>query len=433
MVKHTDLIRMPGTASIVIETDGLTGSSSRLRGKLKSCGEPLWGEDWSRLQEIFDEAWPMDEGLGGDPSSPQRRGSNEELRAEVERMLQAFDEESRATAKPAVTSHGGRFGVWQTAELLGRGGMAEVYLARRVDGQIEQRVWPLKVMSPYLATAEYIQRFRRERQLLARLEHPNIARLLDGGVSQDGAPYMVMEYVDGRRLDEYCDSEGLAIRERLQLMQSLCLAVESAHQNLILHRDIKPSNVLVTATGVVKLLDFGTARELDSGTLETRAPLTPAYASPEQLHGDPVTTQSDGYGLGATLVPADRRRPAIRSGGQDLLFALPQHPGGRAAAAQCVHRDPGERTTGGARGSGQHRSQGDGKESGAPVRIGRAAERGSRTMAGKAAHRGASPDVALSWGAFCDAQPVGRRIGSGSTADTRRSCRGHWLAGAPGA
>jgi serine/threonine protein kinase len=176
-----------------------------------------------------------------------------ELLAEVERMLQAFDEERHANVQTAGISRNHQFGIWQTGELLGRGGMAEVYLAHRVDGQHEQRA-AVKVMSRYFTTPEYIDRFRRERQLLARLEHPNVARLLDGGVSQDGEPYLVMEYIEGQRLNAYCDSKGLPIVERVKLMQRLCLAVESAHRNLILHRDIKPSNVLATADGIVKLL-----------------------------------------------------------------------------------------------------------------------------------------------------------------------------------
>jgi serine/threonine-protein kinase len=256
-------------------------------------------EDWSKLQDIFDEAWPLDPDARQSLLAARCQG-DEGLRAEVERMLRAFDAESQATVKPERPFSGVRFGVWETVKLLGRGGMGEVFLARRVDGQIEQRA-ALKVMSRSLATTEYVERFRRERQLLARLEHSNIARLLDGGVNSDGSPYMVMEYVEGEPLDRYCTDRKLSIRERVLLVRSLCMAVDSAHRNLILHRDIKPSNVLVTADGVVKLLDFGAARELDAGTLETRAPLTPAYASPEQLSGGPVTTLSDVYGLGATL------------------------------------------------------------------------------------------------------------------------------------
>ena len=275
--------------------------------------------DWSKLQEIFDEAWALDADARR-ALIAQRCAGNEELRAEVERMLRAFDEESQSTFKSPGISRSDRFGVWQTGELLGRGGMAEVYLAHRVDGQLEQRA-ALKVMSPYFATPEYIDRFRRERQLLARLEHPNIARLLDGGVSQDGEPYLVMEYVEGQRLDDYCDSRGLAVAERVKLIQRLCLAVESAHRNLVLHRDIKPSNVLVTSDGTVKLLDFGAARELDSANRETRAPLTPAYASPEQLRDEPVTTLSDVYGLGATLYRLLAGIPPFGDGDQ-ISFAL---------------------------------------------------------------------------------------------------------------
>jgi len=300
--------------------------------------------DWSKLQEIFDEAWALD-GDSRRALIAQRCAGNEELLAEVERMLRAYDEESQAAVQTTGSSRGNKFGVWQTGELLGRGGMAEVYLAHRVDGQHEQRA-ALKIMSPYFATPEYIDRFRRERQLLARLEHPNIARLLDGGVSQDGEPYLVMEYVEGQRLDDYCDRQGLTIAERVRLMQLLCLAVESAHRNLILHRDIKPSNVLVTVGGIVKLLDFGAARELDSGSLETRAPLTPAYASPEQLGNQPVTTLSDVYGLGATLYRMLAGIPPFGDGEQ-VSFALfrsvleeePAQPSASRAITPAVARE----------------------------------------------------------------------------------------------
>jgi serine/threonine-protein kinase len=178
--------------------------------------------------------------------------------------------------------------------------MGEVYLAQRADGQHSQRA-ALKVMMRNPLSPDGMDRFRREREILAQLEHPNVARLLDGGVSDSGEPYLVMEYVDGERLDKYCERHNLPLSARLRLFVTLCAAVAGAHRNLILHRDIKPSNVLVTADGTLKLVDFGTARRMDAGSLETVAPVTPSFASPEQLRGQPVTTQSDVYGLGMTL------------------------------------------------------------------------------------------------------------------------------------
>ena len=253
-------------------------------------------EHWDQLRSLFDTAWP----LAAEERArllEERCGGNAELRRELEELLAAHDE---ASAPGSGSAAGRRFGAWQIGELLGRGGMAEVYLARRADGHYDQR-GAIKIMPRHLLSWDYLDRFRREREILANLEHPNIARLLDGGVSESGDPFLVMEFVDGQRLDEYCDSRRLGIRERLQLFLTLCSAVESAHRSLVLHRDIKPSNVLVTAHGAVKLLDFGTARRIDGSGLETLAPMTPSFASPEQLRGEPVTTLSDVYGLDMTL------------------------------------------------------------------------------------------------------------------------------------
>lgn len=256
--------------------------------------------DWTKLQEIFDEGTGLDENARARLLN-ERCGNNPALRSEVEKMLRTHDAERLAQAgasgRQAIRHR--RFGPWETVELLGRGGMAEVWLARRADGRHEQRA-ALKLLSPYLATPDYIERFHRERQFLARLEHPHIARLLDGGVSDDGEPYLVMEYIAGRPLDQYCEERRLPIRERVELLRTLCGAVESAHRNLVLHRDIKPSNVLVTSEGDLKLVDFGAAGAVDSG-MRTTAPVTPAFASPEQIRQEPVTTVSDVYGLGATM------------------------------------------------------------------------------------------------------------------------------------
>ena len=198
---------------------------------------------------------------------------------------------------------GARLGAWQVRRLIGRGGTGEVYMAARADGGFEQQA-ALKLLRAG-AGAES-SRFESERQILARLEHPRIARLLDGGVYDDGRPYMVMEYVEGRSLTEFCDEARLDLRARLALFAKVCDVVAYAHRSLVVHRDLKPRNILVTPQGQVKLLDFGVAKLLDTvanplaGEL-TSAPLTPDYAAPEQLTGQSITTATDVYSLGVVL------------------------------------------------------------------------------------------------------------------------------------
>jgi eukaryotic-like serine/threonine-protein kinase len=280
--------------------------------------------EWQRLRELFDAACGL-EPEARERLLEQRCAGEATLRKDVDELLAADD----ATPGHARSGAAGRrFGAWQAIELVGRGGMAEVYLAQRVDGQHRQRA-ALKLMPAALLTPEYMERFRRERQILAGLEHNHIARLLDGGMTPEGEPYLVMEFVDGQRLDDYCETRGLSIEQRLRLFLTLCLAVESAHRSLVLHRDIKPSNVLVTADGMLKLVDFGAARVIDGGCLETVGPLTPAFASPEQLRGQPVTTLSDVYGLGMTMYKL-------------LAGTLPLHGEGKSAfeaARAAMDRD----------------------------------------------------------------------------------------------
>ena len=200
-----------------------------------------------------------------------------------------------------------RLGPFRVLRELGRGGMGAVYLAERADGQFDQTV-ALKVVRPDRGSDELWERFGAERRILARLQHPNIARLLDGNVTAEGRPYLVMEYVAGVPLMQYCDARRLDVSHRLELFREICAAVQHAHRNLVVHRDLKPSNILVTDEGDVKLLDFGIAKlldpESDAESDETRAgvrPLTPEYASPEQLRGLAVTTLSDVYQLGILL------------------------------------------------------------------------------------------------------------------------------------
>ena len=197
---------------------------------------------------------------------------------------------------------GVRIGPYRTERLLGSGGMGSVYLARRADGQFEQTV-ALKVMAPHLAGEEFVRGFRNERQLLAALAHPNITRLLDGGVAANGDLYLAMDYIEGQLLDRYCAELKLSVEGRIQLFLQVCEAVEFAHRNLIIHGDLKPGNILVTADGTVKLLDFGTAKLLRNpgGQVTQFALLTPRYASPEQLRGELVNTLSDVFSLGVIL------------------------------------------------------------------------------------------------------------------------------------
>jgi hypothetical protein len=203
---------------------------------------------------------------------------------------------------PHPVHDGEQFGPYRLCELLGRGGMGAVFKAERIDGEIRQTV-AIKVVERGWLDAQAFERFRQERQILSGLVHPNIAQLLDGGTREDDLPYLVMEYVEGLRLDQYCAEHQLGISDRLRVFLPLCAAVEFAHRKLVVHRDLKPSNVLVTADGAPKLLDFGIAKAIDpdAGSRTQTIALTPDFASPEQLLGREVTTATDVYGLGAVL------------------------------------------------------------------------------------------------------------------------------------
>ena len=246
-------------------------------------------------------------------------GDDEDLRTEVASLLASadeaveyFDSLADRAGVPRISGETDRLegkiiGRYRLVRLLGRGGMGAVYLAERADEAFEMQV-ALKLLPMAFASSSAEQRFRAERQILARLEHPNIARLLDGGITDDGTPYFVMEHVEGTTIDAYVSSHVPDVDNRLALFLEVCDAVQHAHQNLIVHRDLKPGNILVTDDGAVKLLDFGIARVLDPGetndpsTLTAAArPMTPAYASPEQLRGETITTASDVYALGVLL------------------------------------------------------------------------------------------------------------------------------------
>jgi len=284
-----------------------------------------------------------------------------ELRSDVESLLAhelpaaAFLEPPACTDEGADTglSTGSRVGPYRLERLLGIGGMGAVWLAERADEQYQKQV-AIKLVKAGMDTADVLDRFRAERQMLARLEHPHIARLLDGGTTDRGRPYLVMEYVEGTRIDAYCESNRLPIAGRLDLFAKVCGAVEYAHRNLVVHRDLKPSNILVTADGEPRLLDFGIAKALDPGANDpggsgAMAPgLTPRYASPEQVRGEPITTASDVYSLGVILYelltgrgPA-RERPGRRLGGDldaILLKALRKEPESRYSSPEQLRQD----------------------------------------------------------------------------------------------
>jgi non-specific serine/threonine protein kinase/serine/threonine-protein kinase len=225
----------------------------------------------------------------------------------MQKLLTAFDDERRFRLLDIAPEPKGRLGETMGGYILdseiGQGGMGTVYMAHRSDGAYEQHV-ALKAVSAHLRTRFFTERFRAERQILADLNHPNITRLLDGGVSAAGDPFLVMEYVDGQPINRYCDERLLPVADRIRLFLQVCSAVEYAHRKLVVHRDLKPGNLLVTTDGVPKLLDFGTAKLLlpaAESTATRFGAMTPRYASPEQLRGDAVSTSMDVYSLGVVL------------------------------------------------------------------------------------------------------------------------------------
>lgn len=272
----------------------------------------------TRIHELFGQALDLPEAQRL-PWVRIQCGGDTALFDAVVRLLQAdaaaslLDGDVADIAEPLVTQLPGHatgdaderigkpFGPYVIARLLGRGGMGSVWLAERHDGGFHQRV-AIKLMAGALPSAEALQRFAQERQILARLQHPNIARVVDGG-SIDAVPWFAMDYVEGMALDEYVRRHALSLEDRLRLFVKIVNAVQFAHQNLVVHRDLKPSNVVVGATGEPHLLDFGVAKLLDEGSELTasRAPLSMAYAAPEQIAGNTVTTATDVYGLGVIL------------------------------------------------------------------------------------------------------------------------------------
>jgi serine/threonine protein kinase len=217
------------------------------------------------------------------------------------------DDDGRESGPTTHDITGRIVGAWRLLRELGRGGMGTVYLAERVGADFEQRA-ALKLIRTGVDSDEFLRRFAQERQILAAFNHPNIARLFDGGRDGEGRPYLVMEHVEGRTLDRYCDAEMLTIEQRVVLFAQIGRAVAHAHRHLVVHRDLKPSNIVVTSDGEVKLLDFGIAKVLsqtgapDEPLTRTAVRLfTPEYATPEQVRGQPVTTAADVYQLGLLL------------------------------------------------------------------------------------------------------------------------------------
>ncbi|MCG8459624.1 MAG: serine/threonine protein kinase, partial [Holophagales bacterium] len=280
-------------------------------------------EVWQRARDVFYQMLELEEGereaaiereCGHDQSvagavrallaGHEAEGAVDDL-DEEEGLLAGVRDELRALA-PSSLDPGERVGSFEVLERIGEGGMAVVYRARRLTDEFRQEV-ALKVLGDHRPSPETLARFAFERQIAASLDHPNIAKLIDGGVTPEGRPYFALELVEGRPIDAYCDAERLTVEQRVRLLADVAHAVHYAHKNLLVHRDLKPSNILVDRDGRVRLLDFGIAKAIDPEVVgadrtQTGARLlTPHYASPEQFAGGAITTASDQYQLGLLL------------------------------------------------------------------------------------------------------------------------------------
>ncbi|MEM7354601.1 MAG: serine/threonine-protein kinase [Acidobacteriota bacterium] len=303
-------------------------------------------ERWQRVEALFEAA--LEHSPAQRPAFLESACRDDtDLRRTLDEMLAADDQADR-NLKQAIVEGVHRLqddgipslGPYRLLRRIGAGGMGQVYLAERADREYEQRV-AIKLVRPGTDGSRILARFRRERQILARLEHPHIARLLDGGTAPDGRPYLVMEYIDGQPIDQYCESRDLGLHDRLQLFRTVVQAVQHAHQQLVVHRDLKPGNILITEGGDVKLLDFGIAKILSPQwhggladfTTTASQPLTWSYASPEQIRGEPITTATDIYSLGVVLYqlltgqrPFDLRNAAPQEALQRLCEERPLAP-----------------------------------------------------------------------------------------------------------
>jgi serine/threonine protein kinase len=271
---------------------------------------------WSRVEALYHAARERDAGERAAFLDAACVG-DADLRREMESLLAQPTDDGflsvPAMATPTGTDltppmEGRRLGHYLVLREIGRGGMGAVYLAARADDVFHKEV-AIKVVRTGLGATDILRRFRQEREIVASLDHPAIARLIDGGSTEEGMPYFVMDYVDGQPIDAWCDRHTLNVTERLKLFRVVCAAVQHAHQRLVLHRDLKPANILVTSEGDVKLLDFGIAKLLGRHHLAESQPntetamrvMTPRYASPEQIRGEGVYTPSDVYALGIVL------------------------------------------------------------------------------------------------------------------------------------
>lgn len=323
--------------------------------------------EWARVEQLLDEALEL---AAAEQEAFLERACHDQpaLAGRVRELLRAaaaagtFLEQPASACAPglvrdlaeegAATSAAlpfDRLGPYRLIHELGRGGMGTVYLAERDDDEFRRQVAVKLVQAP---VPDLTRRFRAERQILASLDHPNVARLYDGGTAPNGVPYLIMEYIAGQRIDVWCDTRRLAVEERLHLFDTVCAAVEFAHQNLVVHRDLKPSNVLVADDGAVKLLDFGVAKLLEVGALDPALPTdtglracTPEYASPEMLRGQPVSTAADVYALGVVLYELlSGRRPYELAGRSPLAAERilveqePAPPSTAATAEAAAHR-----------------------------------------------------------------------------------------------
>jgi eukaryotic-like serine/threonine-protein kinase len=324
-------------------------------------------ERWQQIERIFQSVLDCD--LAGRTALLDSSCAGDaELRKEVESLL-ASHEACGPTDSPALREgvtvlehHMGRLmadrrvGPYRIVREIGRGGMGVVYLAARADEAFDKLV-AVKVLPRGLEGEDIIARFRSERQILASLDHPTITRLLDGGTTEDGLPYLVMEYIEGEPIDRYCGAHKLNVSDRLRLFQQVCAAVSYAHRNLVVHRDIKPSNVLVTKEGAPRLLDFGIAKLLAPGgatsevTITALHPLTPEYASPEQIRGEPVTTASDVYSLGVLLYrllagcsPYRAEAGSASALERAIYEAEPEKPSSAVLRRTAANGDSGART-----------------------------------------------------------------------------------------
>jgi serine/threonine protein kinase/Tfp pilus assembly protein PilF len=313
--------------------------------------EAMNRDRWRRIDELVHETLELEQSQRA-RFLDQACLDEPEIRAEVEALVAADEQADDFLEEPAIRRRAGAgepaldlasgdgafepgegwpIGPYRVIRRLGQGGMGAVYLATRSDAEYDRAV-AIKVLRPGLQSRAMVRRFRSERQILASLDHPNIARLHDGGTMPDGRPYLVMEYIDGTPIDRHAEQQGLDVRARLELFRRICDAVHYAHQNLVVHLDIKPGNILVTRDGVPKLLDFGIARLLDpdhssqGGETHTGLrPLTPLYASPEQLRGQPLTTASDVYSLGLVLYKLlTGRLPHSRTGTEPTRPSMPR-------------------------------------------------------------------------------------------------------------